>query len=129
MADSLAGTAEGATVERTQNARGGYDVYEVVEVSHGRLIRELLALDPDDVDSDMPLTARVLVHVGVYKGDGPSTACWHAAEDTSAPFGLNARAQGSEPPTLVAGTVGRGGLNDPKPYRLKPVARFQRSHD
>ena len=128
MADSLAGTAEGATVERTQNARGGYDVYEVVEVSHGRLIRELLDLDPDEIGDEL-LAAAVLVHVGVYKGEGPSAACWHAVEDTSAPFGLNARAQGSKAPVLVAGTTGRGGLSTEKTYRLKPVAKFQRSHD
>ncbi len=112
-----------STVERTRQAKGGYDVYEVVELS-GDLAVQVTGDDAGQV----PSSVKVLVYVGSYKGAAPGEACWHAAEDQDAPFGLHRRAQGGQGVRLTAGSTGRGGLNEALPYRLEPVAKFKRSN-
>jgi hypothetical protein len=118
---------EAATVARTQQAKGGYDVYEVVEATDEQVIRALVGLDVQDSSGTrIPSNVAVLVHIGVYKGQDPQLACWRAAEDVDAPFALHERAKGQKPPVLVAGTTGRGGLSSEKPYGLEPDPRFRR---
>ena len=116
---------EDATVARTQQAAGKptYDVYEVIAEASGKALALAYGVS-DDGENDP--SADILVHVGTYQAPDPQLACWKAAEDPDAPFSLNVRAQGKQPPVLVAGTTGRGGLSKPQPFGLEPVRQYKR---
>lgn len=118
-------TPEDATVARTQQAKGGYAVYEVIAKVEGSALNLLYGVEEDSDTRRVP-ASDVLVYIGTYKAADPQLACWKAAEDSDAPFDLHSRAKGKQAPVLVAGTTGRGGLSEAKPYGLEPDPRFRR---
>lgn len=126
---ALDGTAEGATVARTQRAgKAKFSVYEQlvqVDVYDADVVK--LALQaPDHSDGStiepraMGATALVLIATDVEARRGVE-ACWSIAEGT-----LRDRAEGEHPPVLIARNQKDGGTSEPKPYALEKVVQRKR---